>query len=161
MGELPHCRAVTMELGLTVRCFCAGCFGFALGLLVLNFGRSSLAVQEPAANMVVVPQLTSQPHVKVFGGHGHPGAYPGYFPKVGAPSKSVASWGGGGSSSYRSAPAPPPPVDMGSLSPEQQAFMRRKSGQESFGGGGGGGDEYAGLSPEQADFMRRRAKDRR
>merc|ERR1712187_535739 len=113
MGELPHCRAVTMELGLTVRCFSAGCFGFALGLLVLNFGRSGLAVQEPAANMVVIPQLMSQPHVKVFGGHGHPEAYPGYFPKVGAPSNggaSSSSWGGG-SSSYRS--APPPPVDMG------------------------------------------------
>merc|ERR1719277_751633 len=135
---------------------------------MLNIGSSSLAVQEPAANMVVVPQLMSQPHVKVFGGHGHPEAYPGYFPKVGAPSKKVSSWGGGGSSSYRSAPAPPPPVDMGSLSPEQQAFMRRKMGQESFGGGvdthgrpsgGGGGDEYAGLSPEQQEFMRRRARD--
>merc|ERR1711933_40968 len=98
--------------------------------------------------------------VKVFGGHGHPEAYPGYFPKVGAPSKggaSSSSWGGG-SSSYRSAPAPPPPISMGSLSPEQQAFMRRKMGQESF---GGGVDEFAGLSPEQQEFMRRRARDRR
>merc|ERR1712048_444812 len=122
-----------MELGLTVRCFTAGCFGFALGLLVLNFGNSSLAVQEPAANMVVVPQLTSQPHVKVFGGHGHPEAYPGYFPKVGAPSKSVASWGGGGSSSYRT------PQAVAVAVTNTQGF--RQSSRNSCVGGRGTGAE--------------------
>jgi len=46
-----------MDLGLIVRCLCAGCFGFALGLLVLNVGSSNPAVQESATNMAALSMM--------------------------------------------------------------------------------------------------------
>merc|ERR1712048_1338552 len=52
----PRLRTVQMERGLIVRCLCAGCFGFVLGLLVLDIGSSSTVVQEPATNMAAFPQ---------------------------------------------------------------------------------------------------------
>merc|ERR1712048_462276 len=52
----PRVRTVQMERGLIVRCLCAGCFGFVLGLVVLNGGNGKLEVQEPTTNMAAFHQ---------------------------------------------------------------------------------------------------------
>merc|ERR1712014_169405 len=67
----------------------------------------------------------------VYGGLGQPGAYNGYFPKVGADKsgkseqQSFMERKQGLERAY-SAPPAVAPASMSGLSPEQQAFMQRK-----------------------------------
>merc|ERR1712048_1389232 len=119
-----------MELGLIVRCLCAGCIGFVLGVFVLNIGSDSASVQEPATDMVAMPQLMTKNAI-LFGGLGQPSAYGGYFPKVGEDKSGKSeqqSFMERKQSLERSYSAPPAvaPASMSGLSPEQQAFMARK-----------------------------------